>query len=220
LPIRPAVIDDILAERRVEQDFARIAGEQPGRDRDRRRRALEAQAGLSRGRFEQRFARVQQLETVLTEIKRELTEPNLRLVVSIAKRYVGRGLTLLDLIQEGNIGLMKAVDRFSAAGFRSPPMRPGGSVSRLDLPTMGGPFDCPCTRSRRSTRSCMRGGDDVSTRTKSAAQELAVHLKMPPAKLQALSRRRYRPLEWPSATTRNSRSARLKDATAPSPKNR
>ena len=51
--------------------------------------------------------------------KQMLAESNLRLVVSIAKRYVGRGMLFLDLIQEGNIGLMKAVDKYDPAkGFK------------------------------------------------------------------------------------------------------
>jgi len=53
------------------------------------------------------------------QAKRELMEANLRLVVSVAKRHLGSELTLLDLVQEGNIGLMKAVDRFQyRRGFK------------------------------------------------------------------------------------------------------
>lgn len=65
------------------------------------------------------------------EAKQQLAEANLRLVVSVAKRYVGRGMQFLDLIQEGNLGLIKAVDKFDYhKGYKFQHMQHGGSARR------------------------------------------------------------------------------------------
>ncbi|MBB4264984.1 RNA polymerase sigma factor RpoD [Roseospira visakhapatnamensis] len=69
-------------------------------------------AGLPIAEFKRIVATVQKGEREASMAKREMIEANLRLVISIAKKYTNRGLQFLDLIQEGNIGLMKAVDKF------------------------------------------------------------------------------------------------------------
>jgi len=80
---------------------------------------VESEVGVKINDLKLMWARIEKAKILMSTAKNELITRNLRLVVNIAKNYVGRGLPLLDLIQEGNIGLMKAVDKFKyEKGFK------------------------------------------------------------------------------------------------------
>ncbi len=125
LPLKPMVVARWVA--RVRSLAHEMSGlvkqiEEPSANKAalrRRLRELEAEVGLPQRRLVTLLRDVETGEFEVRQAKKALMEANLRLVVSIAKRYLNHDMPLLDLIQEGNIGLMKAVDRFKyRRGFK------------------------------------------------------------------------------------------------------
>jgi RNA polymerase primary sigma factor len=106
-----AVLQRACRELRMSRDELGTLGEEIRAAR-RTIHELEREVALPTGVLERAVASIRNADWRAREAKQDLIQANLRLVVSIAKKYMNRGLQFLDLIQEGNIGLMRAVDKF------------------------------------------------------------------------------------------------------------
>lgn len=123
LPLNPKLIEELVARLRklqeqIEEQEKAIQRKIPPQRLAEREAALkairkaEAEAGVSAGKLKALLQAIDEGEQRVHRARQEMVESNLRLVISVAKKYMNRGLSFLDLIQEGNLGLMRAVEKF------------------------------------------------------------------------------------------------------------
>ena len=109
----------VASHKRLYENLQKVEREIRGKAKKRELRAIEATMGMPTSEIRRLVVSVSDKQADVALAKQRFIESNLRLVVTIAKRYCGRGLQFLDLIQEGNIGLARAVDKFNyRLGFR------------------------------------------------------------------------------------------------------
>jgi len=120
LHLSPNQIDEMTQHlKHVSERLATLEQQRRSRSASEEIGALEAKAGLSAAEIKSLVRLINEGEALVSAAKKEFTEANLRLVVSVAKKYINRGLAFLDLIQEGNLGLMREVEKFDyRLGFR------------------------------------------------------------------------------------------------------
>jgi RNA polymerase primary sigma factor len=154
LSLKQKIVEALCAEadekifkpyRHLVHERARLLKQRPSKRREQtlhdghaRTRTMEQGFGLSPEEFLATFENLREAMRAGQKARTEMVEANLRLVISIVKKYMNRGLSVLDLIQEGNTGLMKAVEKFEyRRGYKFSTYAPGGSGRRprARLPT-------------------------------------------------------------------------------------